>query len=190
MIGPRELDRDAALVTRLQNRDEDALREAIDVVGHSIFTTAWRYLRNAALAEEVAQDVLLTMWQKPDRFDPARGNLGTLLLRIARNKAVDLVRKEQAFHDRRDRMKERLALDHDPGRPTAGEPGPGLEQRDEVVAALSAVTEMQREMIVLVYFGGRTSREAAEELGIPEPTAKTRLRDGLIRLRDRGRGQR
>lgn len=188
--GPDEREQDARLLGRIKDRDERALREAIDAFGASIFSTAWRYLRNAALAEEVAQDVLLNMWRHPDGFDPSRGNLKSLLLGITRNKAIDLVRREQAFHDRRDRMKDRFVTHvHEAGGEVDG-PAHAVEQRDEVVSALSCVTTVQREIIVLVYFGDRTCREAAEELGIPESTAKTRLRDGLLKLRDLHRGER
>lgn len=133
------------------------------------------------LAQEVVQDTFLALWRRPGSFDPQRGPLRTFLLGVARNKAVDLVRKEESLR----RTKEALAMEADASLSnpeTAGEMV-AAEERATIKQALQGLPPLQREAIVLAYFGGRTYREVAGELGIPEGTAKTRLRDGLLNLR-------
>jgi RNA polymerase sigma-70 factor (ECF subfamily) len=170
---------DVYLAQRLLERDEKALREAIDRYGRAVFGIARRVLAEASLAEEVAQDTFLALWRRPGAYDPARGSLQAFLLGVARNKAVDLVRREESLR----RAREALTVEAEPG---DGAPidETGVEEREEVRAALAKLSPLQREAIVLAYFGGRTYREVAAELGIPEGTAKTRLRDGLIKLRE------
>ena len=172
-------ERDVALADRLLARDEGALREVIALYGPVVFGVARRVLAEPSLAEEVAQDTFMVLWRRPGAFDPARGNLQTFLVGVARNKAIDLVRKEESLR----RTKDQLAVEAS----IAGEKTvttEGLEEREEIREALSELSGVQREAIVLAYFGGRTYREVAAELGVPEGTAKTRLRDGLIRLRE------
>lgn len=164
------------LARRLLERDEGALRRAIDLYGDIVYGMARRVLVDAALAEEVAQDTFLALWRRPGAFDPARGSLQAFLAGIARNKAIDAVRKEQSLR----RTKDALAAE-EPSMAHSGDEY--LDERHEMLAALKELSEVQREAIVLAYFGGRTYREVATELGIPEGTAKTRLRDGLMRLR-------
>lgn len=170
---------DVQLIERLLVRDESALREVVDEYGGVVHGMARRVLADPTLAEEVAQDAFLALWRRPGAFDPARGSLQSFLLGIVRNKAVDLVRKEQSLRRTRDVLAKELPVTE----PTH-DPGAEVEERQRVSAALGKLSEVQREAIVLAYFGGRTYREVAHELEIPEGTAKTRLRDGLIRLRE------
>jgi RNA polymerase sigma-70 factor (ECF subfamily) len=170
---------DARLATRLFDRDEAALREVIDTYGGAVYGVARRIVAEPGLAEEVAQDVFLAIWRRPGAYDPGRGSLQGFLLGVARNKAIDLVRREESLK----RTRSALESEFDP----ATEEAPsdiGFEDRDEVRAALAQLSDVQRQAIVLAYFGGRSYREVAVELQIPEGTAKTRLRDGLIRLRE------
>lgn len=173
---------DTLLVQRLMARDEKALRSAIDAYGRLVFGVATRILGEASLAEEVAQDTFLALWRRPGAFDPERGSLQSFLAGVARNKAVDVVRREESVR----RTKDSLMAEIESTVEAGAAPGPSedVEERDAVVAALGKLSPLQREAIVLAYFGGRTYREVAIELGIPEGTAKTRLRDGLIRLRE------
>ena len=163
-------------------RDEDALRTAIDSYGRLVFGVASRILGEVSLAEEVAQDTFVALWRRPGAFDPARGSLQSFLAGVARNKAVDVVRREESLRRTKETLKAEFETTAgealDPGAPAA------IEERDAVAGALARLSPLQREAIVLAYFGGRTYREVATELGIPEGTAKTRLRDGLIRLRE------
>ena len=168
---------DAALAERLMARDEEALREVIESHGRMVHGMARRILAEPSLAEEVAQDTFLALWRRPGAFDPGRGGLLGFLLAVARNKAIDMVRREET----RRRAAEALVSEAEIGAPVASVAS--VEERDEVRAALQRLSPVQREAIVLAYFGGRTYREVASELGVPEGTAKTRLRDGLIRLR-------
>jgi RNA polymerase sigma-70 factor, ECF subfamily len=170
---------DAELAARLFDRDERALREVIDSYGGAVHGIARRIVAEPARAEEVAQDVFLALWRRPGAYDPTRGSLQSFLLGVARNKAIDLVRREEAFK----RARDALAAEFDPSSEEAPA-GLAFEERAEVRTALAGLSQVQREAIVLAYFGGRTYREVAIELGIPEGTAKTRLRDGLTRLRE------
>ena len=166
------------LIERLLVRDQAALREVIRDYGGVVHGMARRVLAEPVLAEEVAQDTFLALWRRPGAFDPARGSLQSFLLGIVRNKAIDLVRKEESLRRTRDSLAAEMQV-----KPISYDSGDRIEEREEVRAALATLSEVQREAIVLAYFGGRTYREVADELGIPEGTAKTRLRDGLVKLR-------
>jgi RNA polymerase sigma-70 factor (ECF subfamily) len=170
---------DAQLAQRLLARDEKALREAIAKYGRVVYGIARRVLAEASLAEEVAQDTFLALWRRPGAFDPDRGSLQAFLVGVARNKAIDLVRREESLR----RAKDALLSEAESQEGTVVDET-GVEEREEVRAALAQLSPLQREAILLAYFGGRTYREVASELGIPEGTAKTRLRDGLIKLRE------
>lgn len=169
---------DMALADRLMSRDESALREIMNLYGGVVLGMARRVLVNPGLAEEVAQDAFLALWRRPGAYDPIRGSLQSFLLGVTRNKAIDLVRKEESLRRTKDALTSELET-------TSKETSPheGLVERHQVRDALQQLTDVQREAVVLAYFGGRTYREVADELGIPEGTAKTRLRDGLSTLR-------
>jgi len=169
---------DAELAERLLARDESALREAIRLYGGIVNGMARRILSDPTLAEEVAQDAFLSLWRRPGAFDPDRGSLKTFLTSIARNKAIDLVRKEESLK----RTKESLFQEVG-GAEASSTFQDRVDDRSEVVTALQKLPAQQREAIVLAYFGGRTYREVADELRAPEGTVKTRMRDGLIKLR-------
>lgn len=172
---------DTKVAARLLARDEGALREAITAYGNLVHGMARRVLGEPSLAEEVAQDTFLALWRRPGAFDPERGSLLSFLLAVARNKAIDLVRKEESRRRRADAL---IAESKVPGRTVGDGEANRIDERNEVKEALAKLSNVQREAIVLAYFGGRTYREVAVELGIPEGTAKTRLRDGLSRLRE------
>ena len=166
------------LAARLMARDEGALRETISLYGGFVHGMARRVLADPNLAEEVVQDSFLALWRRPGAFDPARGSLKTFLVSIARNKAIDLVRREEASR----RVKDSLMQEFDVQQ-SAGGFEDDIGRRTDLTEALAKLSKVQREAIVLAYFGGRTYREVASELDIAEGTAKTRLRDGLLKLR-------
>jgi RNA polymerase sigma-70 factor (ECF subfamily) len=170
---------DVELAERLMARDESALREVIEAFGAKVHGIARRVVTDPALAEEVTQDAFLALWRRPGAFDPARGNLLGFLLAIARNKAIDLVRREESLKRTRDALMAEAESD-----PAVSDDAPRIEEREEITRALRELSPVHREAIVLAYYGGRTYREVATELGIPEGTAKTRLRDGLMKLRE------
>ena len=169
-----------ALAAGLRARDEDALREAITLYGPAVHGMALRVVRDATLAEEVVQDTFLALWLRPGSYDPERGtSLKAWLSGVGRNKAVDLIRREEAKR----RVKESLLKEAEVEVGASRNPTDEIGPRSDVGHALLQLSPAQREAVVLAYYGGRTYREVAEELGIPEGTAKTRLRDGLTRLR-------
>lgn len=170
---------DNRVVERLLDRDERALREVVDAHSAAIFGMARRVLGDSALAQEVAQDTFMAVWRRPGAFDPGRGTLRGFLLGVARNKAIDLVRKEQRLSRAKDALIAEAA-----SQSGTSDDHETIDMRDEVKTALGQVSEVQKEALVLAYLGGRTYREVAEELAIPEGTAKTRLRDGLATSRD------
>lgn len=181
-MAPMDLGADARLAQRLAERDQSALREAISAYGGIVHGVARRVVSEASLAEEVAQDTFLALWRRPGAYDPERGSLQSFLAGVARNKAIDLVRREESLRRTRDALMleaEASSFDTD-----SDEQSYAVEEREHLRTALQNLSPLQREAIVLAYFGGRTYREVAAELGIPEGTAKTRLRDGLIKLRE------
>ncbi len=171
---------DAQLAERLLARESEALREAMRLYGGVVHGMARRIVAEPGLAEEVAQDAFLALWRRPGAYDAARGSLQAFLLGVTRNKAIDLVRREESRH----RASKTLIAEAEAAPKLEEAPGESLEERQRVKDALSKLSFVQREAIVLAYFGGRTYREVAEELHIPEGTAKTRLRDGLLKLKE------
>ena len=160
--------------------DEAAFATLYDRVSPQVLGVALRVLRDRSLAEEVTQEVLVEVWRKSDRFDPDRGSASGWITTLAHRRAVDRVRSEQAGRDRDDRVSRRdepRAFDA-----VADEVQVRLDHW-QVRQALSTLTERQREAVELAYFAGHTYRDVARVLDIPEGTAKSRLRDGLLRLR-------
>ena len=169
------------LLVAVAEGDQLAFAALYDRVTPQVLGVALRVLRDRALAEEVAQEVMVEVWRKADRFDPDRGTASGWITTLAHRRAVDRVRSEQASRDRDDRVSRRdepRAFDA-----VADEVQVNLDHW-QVRRALSTLTERQREAIELAYFGGHTYRDVARVLGIPEGTAKSRLRDGLLRLRE------
>lgn len=171
---------DEQLLVRSASGDRVSFAELYDRVSPQVVGVALRVLRDRALAEEVAQEVLTEVWQKASRFDPDRGSAAGWIVTFAHRRAVDRVRSEQAARDRNDRVAHRdqeRSYDH-----VADEVERRLEHW-QVREAVARLTARQREAIELAYFSGHTYREVASVLGIPEGTAKSRLRDALARLR-------
>jgi RNA polymerase sigma-70 factor (ECF subfamily) len=168
---------DRRLVAHISAGAPDALAEAYRRHGRLVYGVCRRVLRSDPLAEDVTQDVFLFLWQNPARFDPGRGPLRSWLGVIAHRRSIDRVRAE----NRRDQRESRL--DH-----TAERVEPTADAFDaswlcsRVAAALARLPEDQRRAVVLAYYGGRSYREVADELSIPEGTAKSRLRLALGRL--------
>ncbi|MEU4247136.1 ECF RNA polymerase sigma factor SigK [Amycolatopsis sp. NPDC026612] len=169
------------LLQRVAAGDEPAFASLYDLVAGPVLGLATRVLRSHAQAEEVAQEVLVEVWRKATRYEPERGSALSWVLTIAHRRAVDRVRSHQAGVDREERaglMDVRRPFDEVTESTLAG-----LEQQ-RVRQCLSALTDLQRESIVLAYYNGYTYPEVAEVLKVAPGTVKTRIRDGLIRLRD------
>jgi RNA polymerase sigma-70 factor (ECF subfamily) len=161
--------------------DDAAFARLYDLLSPRVFGLARRVLRDPAQAEEMAQEVLVEVWRTAARFDPARGSGITWVLTIAHRRTVDRVRSEQAGADRLQKVG--AASAQTPYDEVVDQVSSRLE-RQQVRRCLDGLTGLQREAITLAYFGGHTYREVASLLDTALPTVKTRMRDGLIRLRD------
>ena len=169
------------LLQRSARGDRDGFASLYDATAARVHGLALRVVRDPAQAEEVTQEAFLEIWRTASRYDAERGSAVSWLLTIAHRKAVDRVRSAEASSRRESTYHHRnQSVDHDT---TADAATASLEAR-RVRTALGALTDVQREAIELAYFGGYTHTEVATLLDLPVGTAKTRIRDGLIRLRD------
>lgn len=171
----------AALMGRVARGEQAAFAQLYDHLADRVFGLVRRVLRDPAQSEEVTQEVFVELWRTAPRFQPARGSVMTWTLTIAHRRAVDRVRASQAATGREARV---AATQHErPFDSVADEVADNFE-RQQVRRCLDALTDLQRESIGLAYYQGYTYREVSSLLGTPLGTIKTRLRDGLIRLRD------
>ncbi len=161
--------------------DQGAFAQLYDATSSRVVGLAVRVVRDPAQAEEVAQEAFLDIWKNSGRFDPAKGSPLGWLLTIVHRKAVDRVRSAEAS-TRRDTSyhQQNQPVEHD----STAEAGLASLEARRVRSALQSLTPVQREALELAYFGGYTHTEVATMLELPVGTAKTRIRDGLIRLRD------
>jgi RNA polymerase sigma factor (sigma-70 family) len=173
---------DALLAARLAAGDDLALAEVFDRLASAVYGGAFRVLGDDAAAQDVVQDVFVELWRYPGRYDPAAGKLRTYLIVLARHRAVDLVRSELRRVARQERSY-RLAPGQ-PGTSPCEEEVVASEAAAAVRAAIRLLPDSQRRIVELAYFGGLTCREAARAAGIPEGTAKSRLRLALARHGD------
>ena len=170
-----------ALLQRVACGDEGAFAALYDVVAPMLHGVVLGIIRNPALAEEVTQDVLVEAWRMAPRFDPTLGSARSWLMTIARRRAVDRVRSVQASVDR-DAAAGARGVERDVD--IVAEAVEIRLEQQQVRRCLGGLTDLQREAISLAFYAGHTHREVAQLLGVPLGTVKTRLRDGLIRLRD------
>jgi RNA polymerase sigma-70 factor (ECF subfamily) len=169
------------LLIRVGRGDEQAFTALYDQVSARVFGLIKRVLRDPAQAEEVAQEVMVDVWRTAARFDRTKGSATAWVFTIAHRRAVDRVRSEQAGADRVRRVAARSA--ETPFDDVVETATARIEQQ-QVRRCLGGLTDLQREAITLAYYGGRSYREVAEMLDTALPTIKTRMRDGLIRMRD------
>lgn len=174
-------DRLVALLRQSARGDQAAFAALYDATAARLHGLVLRVIRDPAQADEVTQEAYLEIWRTAARFDAARGSAISWLMTIGHRRAVDRVRSAQAA-TRRDTHYLRDEREAGPD-VTAEAALAGLEAR-RVRTALATLTLVQREAIELAYFGGYTHTEVAALLELPIGTAKTRIRDGLIRLRD------
>lgn len=161
--------------------DERAFASLYDATSRRLYGLVLRVVRDPAQAEEVAQEAFLEIWRTSARFDPDRGSAMSWMMTIAHRKAVDRVRSAEAASRRDDTWE---ATTQDRAYDITAEEVERSLDAQRVRQALASLTETQRGAVQLAYFGGYTHNEVAALLGIPLGTAKTRIRDGLIRLRD------
>lgn len=173
---------DLAGLLRLSARgDQAAFAKLYDATSSRLYGLAVRVVRDPAQAQEVTQEAYLEVWRTAARFDSAKGSATSWLMTIVHRKAVDRVRSAEAS-SRRDTayLDANRTVDHDS---TADAAEASFEAR-RVRTALAGLTGVQREAITLAYYGGYTHTQVASMLDLPVGTAKTRIRDGLIRMRD------
>ena len=159
--------------------DHEAFEAVYDQLAGPVYGLVRKVLRDPAQSEEIAQEVLLEVWRTASRFDPDRGSAAAWVMTIAHRRAVDRVRSEAAAA-----LREQKVL---PG-PVTGEDVAELVEtaldRQRVRRCLGTLTTLQAEAVKLAYYGGYTYAQVAELLGVALGTVKTRIRDGLIRMRD------
>ncbi|MFJ2542818.1 ECF RNA polymerase sigma factor SigK [Microbacterium sp. NPDC087589] len=170
----------ADLLVRIGDGDQRAFAELYDTLSSRVFGLILRVLVNRSQSEEVLQEVFLEIWQSASKFAPNKGQGRTWVMTIAHRRAVDRVRASQSSADRDVRAGFRdIGVAHDSVAETVEL---GIEG-EKVVHALSGLPEAQREALVLAYYGGYSQNEVAVLVGAPLGTIKTRMRDGLSRLR-------
>ena len=174
---PRDLE---ALLVAAARGDTRAFGRLYDLVSPAVWRVVKRVVRDPRLAEDVTQEVFVQLWQKASRFDPTRGSARAFTLTVAHRRAVDAVRKEQTHRD----ATERAGRTEAAAAPDTARVALSRIDRNSVRAALASLTDPQRRCIELAYFGGLSQSQIASTLDIPLGTVKTRVREGLIRLRD------
>lgn len=179
--GRPALDTLSAQLVASGHGDDEAFARLYDDLVPRIYGLVLRILGDAHQSEEVTQEVLLEVWQNSNRFDPRRGSALSLVLTMAHRRAVDRVRACEAWR-RRDHT--HAALNRQPPTDLTVEAAHASIDGDRVRAGLATLSLVQRRSLELAYFGGHTHKEVARLLGIPLGTAKSRIRDGLIQLRD------
>lgn len=168
------------LLTRVGRGDEAAFGAVYDALGASVYGMAKRVIRDPARAEEVSQEVFIQVWQSAPRFDAARGNAKSWVLTLAHRRAVDAVRHDQAATNRENKYDWSNGPDYD----EVSETVTVSLEHEQVRRCLEGLTDLQRQAVDLAYYKGYTYAEVAETLDANPATVKTRMRDGLVRLRD------
>lgn len=169
------------LLRQVAEGDQGAFAQLYDRTAPRLFGLVKRLLRDHAQSEEVTQEVYLEIWQTASRYESSKGGGISWMLTMAHRRAVDRVRASQASRDRDARVGIR---DYAPEFDSVAERTEIVLESERVKAAMNRLTELQREAVTLAYFGGYSHSEVAALLRIPIGTVKTRLRDGMIRLRD------
>jgi RNA polymerase sigma-70 factor (ECF subfamily) len=179
---PYEGLRDGQLVELVAQQDAGALEALYDRYGRAAYSLARRILTEETLAQDVVQEVFLSLWRDARRFDAGRGTVATYLLSMTHHRAVDVVRREEKLRRWRT-SDEGLELAPDPKARVEDEVE-ASERRTEVRAALKDLPEPQRQALLLAYFGGYTQREVATLVGVPLGTVKTRMAAGMRKMKE------
>lgn len=174
----------AAALGAVARGDDEAFAVVYDRAAPAVLGTARRILRDPAQSEEVMQEVLLEIWRTAASFDPAAGSAAAWIATLAHRRAVDRVRSEQRAARRAERAAAGGLASAGPAYDEVTEAVEVNLDRERVRRCLGSLTELQREAVTLAYYGGYSYRETAQLLGVAAGTVKTRMRDGLIRLRD------
>jgi RNA polymerase sigma-70 factor (ECF subfamily) len=173
---------DGQLVELVAENDADALEVLYERYGRAAYSLARRILTDETLAQDVVQEVFLSLWRDARRFDAGRGTVATYLLSMTHHRAVDVVRREEKLRRWRT-SDEGLELEPDPKARVEDEVELA-ERRTEVRTALAELPTAQREALLLAYFGGYTQREVAALVGVPLGTVKTRMAAGMRKMKE------
>jgi RNA polymerase sigma-70 factor (ECF subfamily) len=169
------------LLAQAADGDQQAFSMLYDQTSARVFGLVRRLLKDVAQSEEVTQEIFLEVWQNAKRYDPSKGSATTWILTMAHRRTVDRIRSSQSSRDRDQKIGLRdLETDYD----SVSETVEIRVEHERVGQALQRLTELQRQAVTLAYYGGYSHSEVAEMLKVPVGTVKTRLRDGMIRLRD------
>jgi RNA polymerase sigma-70 factor (ECF subfamily) len=169
------------VLTAVARGDGESFADLYDLVIPAVFGLIRRLVRDPSQSEEVTQEVMLEIWRTAARYDPAQGSAIGWILTIARRRAIDRVRSEQASRDRVEKVAAtQIEREHD----HVSEEVLRSSDRSAVAQALAGLGTLQREAIELAFFGGLTQSEIAGRLGVPLGTIKTRIRDGMLRLQE------
>lgn len=171
----------AEVMQQVAHGDKQAFSVLYDAVASTVFGIVLRVVRDRAQSEEVAQEVMIDLWRQAARYRPEAGSVTSWVATIAHRRAVDRVRSAQAAADREQAQ---AARDHHTAFDEVSEQVETRLESEQVRRCMRGLTELQRQAVTLAYYRGLTYREVAEALRTPLPTIKTRMRDGLIRLRD------
>ena len=169
------------LLERVATGDQAAFGELYDQIAPRVLGLIRRLLKDHAQSEEVTQEVFLEIWQNVTRYDSKKGGASTWIMTMAHRRAVDRIRASQSSRDRDSKVGIR---DYSPAYDSVAESVEVTVEHERVEKALSRLTELQRQAVTLAYYGGYSHSEVAALLSVPIGTVKTRLRDGMIRLRD------
>jgi RNA polymerase sigma-70 factor (ECF subfamily) len=169
------------LLSQVAEGDQTAFGHLYDQCSGRVLGLVRRLLKDSAQSEEVTQEIFLEVWQNAKRYDPAKGSATTWILTMSHRRAVDRIRSSQSTRDRDTKIGLRdMETEYD----SVSESVEIRVEHERVGQALLRLTELQRQAVTLAYYGGYSHSEVAEMLKVPIGTVKTRLRDGMIRLRD------
>jgi RNA polymerase sigma-70 factor (ECF subfamily) len=174
----------ADLLLRMRAGDRSAVDELYDRYSQPAFALARRILADEVLAEDVLQDVFLSVWRDPGAFDAARGSFSSWLMAMVHHKAVDAVRREKSHRRRRTRAEDDLVLSTPTSTRDVEDEAWSRVVSEQVRGALGLLPASQREALTLAYYGGYTQREVAALTSTPLGTVKTRMLAGMRRLRE------
>lgn len=180
VAAPEEVADLGDLLTRVARGDETAFAAVYDQMSSAVYGLARRVIRDPSRAEEISQEVFLQIWKTAARFDPERGQGKSWILTLAHRRAVDAVRHDQAATNRDRKYDWSGGPDYDQ---VEEEVTINLEH-EQVRRCMDSLTDLQREAVHLAYYKGFTYAEVAKVLDANPATIKTRMRDGLVRLRD------
>lgn len=170
----------SSLIQRVARGDQGAFAHLYDELAPMVFGVVRKVVRDPAQSEEVTQEVFVELWRSAPRFDASRSSVRAWAAMLAHRRAVDRVRSEEASRRRDAVVAAQAVVPHDV---VVAEAEVSIDQL-RVRHAMNVLTDVQREAVELAYFGGRSYHEVAALLKVPEGTVKTRIRDGMIKLRD------